>query len=262
MVNWSIVRGRKSMNPFVRILVLSTALVSIAWIFAVSSIAMGPQEDGREAAIAMYREGRAEEAVAAFDKLLNEKPDDGRLKIWKALATLEKARMMRLDNKQEYKQIVISTYGELKLLAYTQRDNPDWYFAMAKAYQLNDRSQKSNKALRKALYFRPKFPEALLLLADILREESENLPANSPGGMPPSPRMEKLREASKAYQAVLDLPHLPPALRAEALSNMGDIEAKLDEKKQPGRDWWEKAVSTAPESPFGKMAQERLKGKP
>ncbi|MFI5340083.1 MAG: hypothetical protein ACHQ7N_09620, partial [Candidatus Methylomirabilales bacterium] len=46
---------------------------------------------GETEAIALYRQGKAVEAVAAFDKLLAEKPNDEGLNIWKALALLDQA---------------------------------------------------------------------------------------------------------------------------------------------------------------------------
>lgn len=251
------------MGPFARILVSAIALASIAGITPPPSVeAAGAADDGRKAALALYREGRTDEAIEAFDALLEEKPDDGRLKTWRGLAVLEKVKVMKLRKESTYKDIVASTFSSLRYLAQTQRDNPDWYLAMAKAWQLNDRPHRAKSALNRAIFFRKEFPEARMLLADLLVDESETLPPHGPGGMTTSPRAEKLKEASMAYRAVLDLPDLSPPLRSEALYKSGDVAARLDENRETVRGWWEKAFAAAPDSACGRIAGEKLKEKP
>lgn len=68
---------------------------------------------GEKDAIALYRQGRAAEAVAAFDKLLLEKPNDEGLKIWKALALLDQAQAMKESQASGYKPVVLNAWAIL-----------------------------------------------------------------------------------------------------------------------------------------------------
>ncbi len=81
----------------------------------------------------------------------------------------------------------------------------------------------------------------------------------------PGPQRENAKwqgalSARKAYEAALALPDLPSDLRAEALYKLGLVSAALEKKKEVARDYWEKAVSAAPDSRYGRMAQQRLGG--
>ncbi len=181
---------------------------------------------GEKDAIALYRQGSVAEAAAAFGKLIAEKPNDDGLKIWRALALLEQARGMKDSNVSGYKTLVVNAYAILQPLGRGQAANPDWNFAMAKAFWLNDRPSWAKRAAEKALGFRANFAEAQLLLGDL----------------------------------ALALPDLPDDLRAEALYKMGMVSAELENKKGVAREWWERAASAAPASRYGRMAQQKLSG--
>lgn len=211
-----------------------------------------------DAAVALYKEGKAEEAVAAFDALLAAKPGDARLRILRATAQLEQARMLREAKAPGYEALVGNAYASLKRLTSGSFDDPDWCFAMAKAYWLNDRSYKARKAIEKALYYRKEFPEALMLRADVSFQECLNTPAPSLLATPGSSQSACAGDVLREYEAVLRAPGLPQNLQAEACCKMGDAEWKLRGKNAGARGWWEKAVSAAPDSRYGRMAKETL----
>src|SRR5512134_1179545 len=122
------------------------ALFLLGLCAAVSGAAEADLPAGREAALALYRDGRVAEAAVAFENLSGKNPADDSLKVWKALAWLEQARQMREEKKPGYQALVVRSYAVLKPLAGRQSDNPDWYYAVAKAYWLNNRSMKADKA--------------------------------------------------------------------------------------------------------------------
>jgi hypothetical protein len=219
----------------------------------------GEGTPGEKEAVALYRQGKAAEAVAAFDRLLAEKPNDDRLKIWKALGLLEEARQKKESGGSPYKPLVVNAYAILRPLGQTQEENPDWLFAMAKAYWLNDRPTWAKKAAGKALGLRPNFAEAQLLLGDLAYDDDANalaLPHTNPA------RAIAIRYAGQAsrkeYEKALALPDLPDDLRAEALYKLGRVSAELEKKKEMAHEYWEKATAAAPASRYGKMAQEKL----
>ncbi|HEX9191606.1 MAG TPA: hypothetical protein VF847_05880, partial [Candidatus Deferrimicrobiaceae bacterium] len=210
-----------------------------------------------------YRDGRAAEAVTAFENLSGKNPADDSLKVWKALAWLEQARQMREEKKPGYQALVERSYAVLKPLAGRQSDNPDWYYAVAKAYWLNNRSMKADKALKKAIFYRPVFPEAWMMLGDLAFEEGVNAPPPPLTGPPGNPSEVGATKAGEEYTQVLNTPGLRPDLQAEACYKMGLVESVLRKKTDPARDWWGKAVAAAPGSRYGALAQEKLaQGKP
>jgi hypothetical protein len=94
---------------------------------------------------------RCADAAAAFDALLVERPDDNDLKIWKAMALLEQARAMKDADASGYKPLVVSAYTILQPLGGNIPKNPDWNFAMAKAFWLNDRPTWGRRAAEKGI---------------------------------------------------------------------------------------------------------------
>jgi hypothetical protein len=119
-------------------------------------------------AIALYEQGKLQEASAAFDKLMSDRPSDDDLKIWKSLTLLEQAREMKDAGQSAYKPLVTVAYG---LLRQSHVQDAYWNFAMAKAYWLNDRPQWSQKAAGIAIGMRGSYPEAQILLGDLAFDE-------------------------------------------------------------------------------------------
>lgn len=246
-----------------RISRIALALFLSGFCSLVSNAAEVDLAAAREEALALYRDGRAAEAAAAFENLSGKNPADDSLKVWKAIARLEQARQMREEKTPGYQAVVERAYAELKPLAGRQSDNPDWCYAMAKAYWLNSRPMKADKALKKAIYYRPVFPEAWLLLGDIAYDEGLNAPPPPLTGPPVNPVEAGAAKAAQEYSRVLGTPGLRPDLQAEACYKMGLVESVLRKKTDPAREWWGKAATAAPGSWYGKMAREKLgQGKP
>ncbi len=214
---------------------------------------------GKTEAIALYRQGKAVEAVAAFDKLLAEKPNDDGLNIWKALALLEQARGMRESNSSGYKPLVVNAYAILKPLGSRQAANADWNFAMAKAFWLNDRPTWARRAAMKALDLRSNFAEPHLLLGEMAYEDGVTPAADPRDPRGDSARRQNALASHKAYETALAMADLPSDLRAEALYKLGLVSAGLENKRGVARDYWEKAAAADPASRYGKMAQEQLR---
>ena len=241
-----------------RSLLSIVAVLSIV-AFAVPAGAAGEENAGKNAAVALYREGRIEEAVAAFEKLRTEKPGDDDLKTWHSLARLEKARLMKEAGAKDYKDVVEHAWAVLKPIRGRNADNPTWYLAVAKALWLNDRSWKAQKSIEKALYYQPDYPEGRLLLGDIALEAGRNA---APPPLTATPGADTRRSAAsdarRAYAAVLESKVATPELRAEAHYKMGLTAMELEGDRKAAAGCWQEAVKAGPGSRCGKLAAEKL----
>jgi tetratricopeptide (TPR) repeat protein len=234
-------------------------VVFLSGICCIGSIAAEPDPSpGFEEAMALYRAGRAADAAAAFDALSVKSPADDSLKLWKAIAQLEQARQLRDAKANGYKALIERAYAGLMQLRYREGGNPDWYWALAKAYWLNDRPMKAEKALKKAFYYRPVFPKGWLLLGDIAFERGMNAPPPPLTGPPVNPAEIEGAKAAEEYMRVLNTPALRPEIEAEARYKMGMVESVLKGKYEGSREWWTGAFAIAPDSLYGKMAQAKL----
>jgi tetratricopeptide (TPR) repeat protein len=214
-------------------------------------------------AIALYRQGKVVEATAAFDKLLAERPGDDDLKVWKALALLEQACAMRDANASGYKRLVNNAYAILAPMKSRSPNNPDWNFAMAKAFWLNERPTWAGRAAGTALRLRANFAEPQVLLGDLAYDSDAQALASPSGG--PQRQTATLwagAEARKEYEKALTMRDIPASIQAEALYKLGKVSADLEKKPSVAREYWERAVAADPSCRYGVMAQQRLKATP
>ena len=233
---------------------LNQAMMSAPSVIGAGGVAaLGPESLGAagqeiQGAIALYRQGKVVEAEAALDARLAKQPGDVNLKVWKALAILEQARALKDggESDDKYKFLMERAYAILHPLGRTQTANPDWRFAMAKAFWLNDRPTWAARNANTALELRANFAEPHLLLGDIAYDR-----LLWPGAA-----------ARGEYDKALAVPDLPAALQAEALYKLGKVAADLDNKPDLAREYWERAVVTDPTGRYGIMAQGKLKAAP
>jgi predicted Zn-dependent protease len=247
---------------------LKSAGVSDAILKAMIEAAAPPAPAGKtaavagetQAAIALYRQGTGAEAAAAFDRLLAEQPNDAALRIWKARALLEQARALRDVNASGYKPLVTSAYAILQPLGRAHVQDPDWNFAMAQAFWLNDRPTWAGRAASKALELRADFAEAQLVVGDL----SYDIELSGIQAPPTDPRREGARRfagefSRKEYQKVLAMRDVPASLRAEALYKLGLVAAELEGKTAAAREHWERAMAADPNCRYGGLAQQKLR---
>jgi tetratricopeptide (TPR) repeat protein len=199
-------------------------------------------------ALALYRQGNVVEAESTFDTRLAARPGDVDLTVWKALALLEQARVMKDagESGEWYKPLMHKAYLILHPLGRTQAANPDWRFAMAKAFWLNDRPIWAARNAQTALDLRANFAEPHLLLGDLAYDRL----------------LWPAATARTEYDKALAVPDLPAALQAEALYKLGKVAADRDKKPGVAREYWERAVVADPTCRYGIMAQQRLKAAP
>lgn len=214
-------------------------------------------------AVGLFREGKVVEAAAAFDTLIAARPEDDELKIWKARALLEQARALKDRGASGYKGLVNNAYAILQPMGRRIPTNPDWNYAMATAFWLNERPTWAGRAAKTALELRPNFPEAQILLGD-LAYDSDVDALKSPSGGPQAQtaRLWAGATARREYEKALAMPALPAALQAEALYKVGKTSAELERNPRAAREAWERAVAADGGCRYGALAKGKLQGAP
>lgn len=221
----------------------------------------GPE--AMQAAIALYRQGRVVEAEAAFDRLLAERPGDDDLKVWKALAILEQARVKRDAEETGYKPLVVKAYAILQPLGRRIPDNADWNFAMAKAFWMNDRPTWADRAAKMALRLRADFAEPHILLGDLAYDsDAQDLAMAVGRPQRQTAMMWPGVNARKEYEKALAIPGLAATLQAEVLYKLGKLAADLEKKPAAAREYWTRAVAADAGCRYGAMAQRKLQAAP
>ena len=216
-----------------------------------------------QAAVALYRQGKGAEAEAAFDKLLAERPGDDDLKIWKARAMLEQARAKKDADTSGYKGLVNRAYGILAPMKSRIPHNPDWNFAMAQAFWMNERPVWAGRAAKAALGLRANFAEPQILLGDIAYDgDVEALKSPSAGPQTQTARLWAGAAARQEYEKALATRDISAALQAETLYKLGRVAAVFEKKPGVAREYWERAVAADPDCRYGVMAKNTLLGTP
>ena len=221
----------------------------------------GPE--AMQTAIALYRQEKVVEAEAAFETLLVQSPGDDGLKVWKALAILEQARVKKDARESGYKPLVVKAYAILQPLGRRIPDNADWNFAMAKAFWMNDRPTWAGRAAKTALRVRADFAEPQILLGDLAYDADAQdlaMPAGSPQRQ--AAMMWPGINARKEYEKALAMLGLAAPLQAEVLYKLGKVTADLEKNPAAAREYWTRAVAADAGCRYGAMAQQTLQAAP
>jgi len=176
--------------------------------------------------------------------------------------TLEQARVLKADKNPSWKHKVYEAYGDLKRIFRGHTTSPEVYLLFAKSYWINNRFGKAEKSLRKAFYYKPGYTEAFILSGDMYLEEAEKTEGKM-GFMEDDKDLrkdfEKYRSKAKSsYEKVLAGADLDTVTRASLYYKLGNTYHSLYGNKIKAREQWSRAVSTLPDSVWGKKAQEKL----
>jgi hypothetical protein len=158
---------------------------------------------------------------------------------------------------------VNSAYAILQPLGRRIPNNPDWNFAMGKAFWLNERPTWAGRATKTALELRAGFVEAQLLLGDLAYDsEADALASRSANPQAQTAMLWAGAAPRREYEKALAMRDVSAAFQAEALYKLGRVAADFEKKPEVARGYWERAVAADPNCRYGIMAQQRLKAAP
>jgi hypothetical protein len=209
--------------------------------------------------VALYEQGKLEEAAKELDGACAGKTNEDTCKIWNCLLELEKAAIMKERGEGGYEKIAFDKYLILKPLLGRNGDNPDYWLAAAKSFALNNSPSRAKKALEKALYYRKDFPEARFIRIELGEESDPSAAYNDflsladSKGTPPS-------VSAKTYVrlAAIDYRKYQRNLNANTLDSTETLRKRNAALKKKVTAFLEKAIAVAPESAYRSIAEEQI----
>jgi TolB-like protein len=170
---------------------------------------------------------------------------------------IDKARNLKQTNDPLWKTLVYEAFADLKKIYRGNEKSPEIYLAFAKCYSVNDRFHKATKSLKKALYFRPGYTEALIAKGDIYFDESKKLAEDSFDSKAERESYRAKKTAVKSYEYAMNLGSLKPETRAMISYKLGELYNYFRDKDK-AKEYWSGAVKADAKSDWGKKSQDRL----
>ena len=152
----------------------------------------------------------------------------------------------------KYKQMM----QQLKAIYAQYPTSPYVYYYYGKAYASVDDIRRANKAIEKALYYDSKLKEALILKGDINYGYGKKIPLTAFRGK--SKRIKLGIIAQEAYEAAANIEQNNSS-KAMLYFKIGNVYAELSDSKERAEQYWQKAVSIAPQSEAAQLANNKLR---
>ncbi len=192
----------------------------------------------------------ASDAVSQDQPCIDANGSDTRLKSVTAL--IDALPDLRAKSDPALKATLKGIYVELVKLNLEKPTSAEVYFQMARYHRAKSNSWSVMKHLDKALFFNPLHVDALILKGDLFAERFRE---NILSGFEDSYKRAKL-----AYEAALKTDGLSKEVEAGIYLRLGDLNDiyELPAKKAEAREYWKKAVDSAPGGTACAAALERL----
>lgn len=170
---------------------------------------------------------------------------------------VDKARDLQQRNDPLWKTLVYEAFADLKKIYRGNEKSPEIYVAFAKCYSLNNRFHKAEKSLKKALFFRPGYTEALIAKGDIYFDESKRLADDTFNDKAERKSRRAKNTAVKSYEYAMNSGDLKPEIKAMISYKLGDLYNYYRDMDK-AKECWSGAVKADAKSEWGKKSQERL----
>jgi len=140
---------------------------------------------------------------------------------------------------------------KLKSILARHPDSPEIFLYYAKAYYAADKLTKANRSFSKAVYYNPDYIEAYVLKGDMNYTVGTRIPRWKL-------KMHKLDQiAQNAYEtAARKSPNKD--FQAMMYHKIGTVYDELTKDREKAKEYWQKAVATAPDSDAARLAGEKL----
>lgn len=216
------------------------------------------QEEYFQKAVNLLTEGKLADAKNILKELQSEDPSNFKVRINLINATLEEAKILKSANNSVWKSKMLSAFGELRSIYRANATSPEIFIAFARCYAMNDRPQKAEKSLKKALYYRPGDINAIIAKGDIYFEKSKRVeidPADSGKGAEESDQQR--RSAIKYYYEALSRSDLDASSKAMVNYRIAEVFSYHGYRKNE-IEHLNKVVELSPDSYWSNESRMRL----
>lgn len=211
---------------------------------------------------AVYKEPAAKPISKPREPAVRKKPErrkpgsDVEYKLSEIDPILKKVEQLRATGNVQWEIKYKQMMRQLKAIYAQYPSSPFVYYYYGKVYAAVDEIRRANKALEKALYYDSKFKEALILKGDINYDYGKKIPLTALRGK--SKRIKLGIIAQKAYEAAANIEQNNNS-KALLYFKIGNVYAELSDYKERAEQYWQKAVSIAPQSEAAQLAYKKLR---
>lgn len=218
-------------------------------------------------AIALKDDGNYDAASEILKKLVAENPDISKYEISYIDVRLDQAIFLKETQNPDWRSNLKDLGHRLKALYAKNTKNPDYYLIHAKYAWIVEAKRVSHisKAIEKALYYNPGYPEAYILQGDVYFDQARKAgtddqldQTSSLSYAPHSTKHTLAYKAKTDYEKALSDAKLNEKRKAYVLYKIGNLEYQIFNNKEMAKINWEKAASLAPDSKAGQLAKQQL----
>ncbi len=211
---------------------------------------------------AVYKEPIAKPIRKYSEPAVRKKPErrksrsDVEYKLSEIDPILKKGEQIKAAGNAQWKIKYKQMMQKLKAIYAQYPSSPFVWYYYGKAYASVDEIRRANKSLDKAVYYDSKFKDALILKGNINYNYGKKIPLTGFRGK--SKRNKLGIIAQKAYEAAANIEQNNNS-KAMLYFKIGNVYAELSDSKERAEQYWQKAVSIAPQSRAARLAYKKLR---
>ena len=191
------------------------------------------------------------EESADYSKPVTKVPESGVMsRLSQVDPVLSEANRLREAGNYQWEVKIKEALGMLERVLAEYPRSPEVYFYYARAYYIAESMRKTYKCLEQALYFDPGYLDALVFKGDISYDQGKKT-----GRGRHRRKYEAL--ALEAYKSAADRSQ-DRSFQAMMYFKTGNVYADLSDDSARAKEYWQRSVSTAPDSQAARLASERL----
>jgi TolB-like protein/tetratricopeptide (TPR) repeat protein len=166
---------------------------------------------------------------------------------------LEETKQLKASGDVQWKVKIKATLNKLKSIYARHPTSAEVFLYYAKVYYVADKMRKVNKSFAKAVYYNPNYLEVYVLKGDMNYTYATRIPKYKIKWY----KLDKI--ATGAYETAAQKSQ-DKNLQAMMYHKIGKVYDELSANQEKAKEYWQKAVATAPDSEAAKLAGEKLAG--
>jgi len=164
---------------------------------------------------------------------------------------LEETKQLKASGDAKWEVKIKETFNKLKSIYAQYPESAEVFLYYAKTYFVADKMRKVNKSFKKAVYYNPNYLEVYVLQGDM----NYTYGAKIKGWKRQWYKLDEI--ATGAYETAAQKSE-DKNFQAMMYHKIGKVYDELSANQKKAKEYWQKAVSTAPDSEAAQLAGEKL----